>query len=217
MAYAGFVGRTTVVESFEWAEAKAESNLVDHGVSFFEALTIFEDPHLLELDDVGHEGRLNAIFLDTRAGALRGDVRGRRPHEDHFSHAKRRAPSVVGTRQGEKMGKPARKHQRAQSDQDGPSAESLREIPELSANAKVVRRGPRDLTYTLALLREGGGTTQAEVAPAMGVTPARVSQIESKRIEDLDPRWSTLARYAAALGAELELRVVRDGRSYKVR
>lgn len=115
------------------------------------------------------------------------------------------------------MGKPARKQQRAQGDQDGPSSESLRGIPEISTDARVVRRGPRGLTYTLGLLREGGGTTQAEVAQAMGVTPARISQIESKRIEDLDPQWSTLARYAAALGAELELRVLLNGRSYKVR
>jgi len=89
--------------------------------------------------------------------------------------------------------------------------------PELSPNAKVVRRGPRDVTFTLGLLREIGGATQAEVAEAMGVSQARVSQLESKTIEEQDPQWSTLVRYAAAVGAKLELRVVRNGRSYKVR
>lgn len=64
------MGRTTVVESFEWDEVKAERNLVDHGVSFSEALTIFEDPHQLELEDVGHEDRLNAIGFSTRGRIL---------------------------------------------------------------------------------------------------------------------------------------------------
>ncbi len=115
------------------------------------------------------------------------------------------------------MGKPAKKQPAPVHEQEEPSEESLREIPELSPHARVVRRGPRDLTYTLGLLREGGGTTQAEVAEAMGVTQARVSQIESKPIEELDPQWSTLVRYAAALGAKLELRLVHGDRSYKVR
>jgi predicted XRE-type DNA-binding protein len=99
-----------------------------------------------------------------------------------------------------------------------PSAESLEEIPPIPRNAKVVRRGPRrDYLFTLALLREVRELKQAEVASAMGVTQGRVSQLETKAIDELDPQWSTLTRYAAALGGDLELRVVLDGRSYKVR
>ena len=92
------------------------------------------------------------------------------------------------------------------------------EIPPIPRNAKVVRRGPRrDYLFSLALLREVRDLTQADMAAAMGVTQSRVSQLETRPVDELDPQWSTLARYAAALGGEIELRVVLGGRSYKVR
>jgi uncharacterized DUF497 family protein len=42
----------TVVEGdFEWDSGKAASNLEKHGVSFFEAATVFADPVAVYLDD----------------------------------------------------------------------------------------------------------------------------------------------------------------------
>lgn len=71
MAYVGFVGRTVVAGAFEWDSEKAESNVAKHGVSFEEAVTVFEDPHLLELEDVGAVGgRLNAIGFSRRGRIL---------------------------------------------------------------------------------------------------------------------------------------------------
>ena len=41
----------TVVEGdFEWDSTKAESNIKKHGVSFFEAATVFADPFAVYLD-----------------------------------------------------------------------------------------------------------------------------------------------------------------------
>jgi hypothetical protein len=39
---------------FEWDEIKAESNVLKHGITFEEAVTIFADPHLLLTEDFGH-------------------------------------------------------------------------------------------------------------------------------------------------------------------
>jgi uncharacterized DUF497 family protein len=42
---------------FEWDEAKAAENLRKHGVSFDEAITVFEDPLFLIFSDVSHSFR----------------------------------------------------------------------------------------------------------------------------------------------------------------
>lgn len=39
---------------FEWDEAKAKSNLRKHGVSFEDAVTVFDDPIAITLDDPDH-------------------------------------------------------------------------------------------------------------------------------------------------------------------
>ena len=39
---------------FEWSDIKAETNLVDHGVSFFEAATVFGDSLGVIYDDDEH-------------------------------------------------------------------------------------------------------------------------------------------------------------------
>ncbi len=39
---------------FEWNDAKAASNLTRHGVSFEEALTVFDDPLYLDYYDPDH-------------------------------------------------------------------------------------------------------------------------------------------------------------------
>jgi len=39
---------------FDWDDAKAASNLAKHGVSFEEALTVFDDPLAAIFEDEGH-------------------------------------------------------------------------------------------------------------------------------------------------------------------
>lgn len=61
----------TVVEGdFEWDSAKAESNLKKHGVSFFEAATVFADPYAVYLDDGSGVGHMIAIGTSLRDRVL---------------------------------------------------------------------------------------------------------------------------------------------------
>ena len=88
-----------------------------------------------------------------------------------------------------------------------PSKESLAEIPELGANAKIIRRGPkpgRVLKLPLKGMRAAVGKSQAEVGEALGSDQAEMSKLERRR----DMMLSTLQRYAAALGAECEVTFV---------
>ncbi len=39
---------------FEWDNNKAESNVLKHGISFEEAVTVFADPYLLFTEDLIH-------------------------------------------------------------------------------------------------------------------------------------------------------------------
>jgi uncharacterized protein len=39
---------------FEWNEEKAQLNLRKHGVAFTEAMTVFDDPNCLVMDDKEH-------------------------------------------------------------------------------------------------------------------------------------------------------------------
>jgi uncharacterized DUF497 family protein len=39
---------------FEWDEQKAESNVLKHGITFEEAITVFADPYLLFTQDFQH-------------------------------------------------------------------------------------------------------------------------------------------------------------------
>jgi uncharacterized DUF497 family protein len=42
------------MDAFEWEEAKAASNFRKHGISFNEAMTVFEDRLQLTIDDPDH-------------------------------------------------------------------------------------------------------------------------------------------------------------------
>jgi uncharacterized DUF497 family protein len=42
------------VDAFEWNETKAASNVRKHGISFNEAMTVFEDRMQLTIDDPDH-------------------------------------------------------------------------------------------------------------------------------------------------------------------
>ena len=44
----------TLVMNFEWDEAKADANLANHGVSFEEAKTVFDDPLYIDFYDPDH-------------------------------------------------------------------------------------------------------------------------------------------------------------------
>lgn len=55
--------------------------------------------------------------------------------------------------------------------------------------------------YQLAQLRRNAGFTQAQVAAAMGVSQARVSQIEHGRITELD----AVRAYIEALGGTVDV------------
>jgi DNA-binding XRE family transcriptional regulator len=59
----------------------------------------------------------------------------------------------------------------------------------------------RQSGYRLAEERKRHGLTQAQLAEAMGITPARVSQIERGEVATID----AIARYIEALGGRLDL------------
>jgi transcriptional regulator with XRE-family HTH domain len=59
--------------------------------------------------------------------------------------------------------------------------------------------------HELAEMRRSAGLTQAEVATLLGVSQARISQIEHGQVDSLD----TLRAYAQAVGAEVSIVVSR--------
>jgi uncharacterized protein len=57
---------------FEWDDDKAVNNQQKHGVSFEEALTVFDDPLYLEDYDEAHsEGRLLIVIYVERTDRIR--------------------------------------------------------------------------------------------------------------------------------------------------
>jgi transcriptional regulator with XRE-family HTH domain len=66
--------------------------------------------------------------------------------------------------------------------------------------------------HELAEMRKSAGLTQAEVAATLGVSQARISQIEHGRVDSLD----TLRAYAEALGAEVAIVVSRGPLTLRV-
>ena len=57
-------------EIFEWDDAKAETNLKKHRVSFFEASTVFDDPFVrIESDSLHSEGELRSTAIGFSAGS----------------------------------------------------------------------------------------------------------------------------------------------------
>ncbi len=77
--------------------------------------------------------------------------------------------------------------------------------PGSAARTDEYRRAMED-ALALGRLREARGTTQAEVAGALGVTQANVSRIEHQ--DDL--YLSTLREYVEALGGRLQIAAVFD-------
>jgi transcriptional regulator with XRE-family HTH domain len=65
-------------------------------------------------------------------------------------------------------------------------------------------RAQRGVHLTLRTLREATGKTQADIAAASGIDQADISRLESRESFE-DCQVSTLQRYVAALGGNLEL------------
>jgi hypothetical protein len=80
------------------------------------------------------------------------------------------------------------------------------DIPETNLEtSKIVGRGlRRNRKLSLRALREAVGKTQLEIADTASMNQGDVSKLEQRD----DVRLSTLRRYVAALGGELELVVV---------
>ena len=72
--------------------------------------------------------------------------------------------------------------------------------------AEYERIGPdMELAFTLAESRRKAGLTQAQLASRMGTSQAAIARIESRRGA---PKWSTIERYARAVGARPVLRLL---------
>lgn len=64
------------------------------------------------------------------------------------------------------------------------------------------------LEMDLRALREAAGLTQEELAQRIAITQSQLSKLERRE----DHRISTVRRYVAALGGELEIAAVVDGK-----
>ncbi|MEU3569737.1 helix-turn-helix domain-containing protein [Kitasatospora sp. NPDC036755] len=86
--------------------------------------------------------------------------------------------------------------------------------PEAEADRARIREESlaRIRGYELAEMRKAAGLTQKEVAALMGVSQARVSQIEHGQVDSLE----NLRVYSAAIGGEVEVTVRRGERTVKV-
>jgi ribosome-binding protein aMBF1 (putative translation factor) len=60
----------------------------------------------------------------------------------------------------------------------------------------------------LVALREARGLSQSDLAKRIGVSQPLIARLESGRVKNLTLR--TLARYAAGVGAQVRLQVVKD-------
>ena len=82
--------------------------------------------------------------------------------------------------------------------------ERTRANPAFPALVEAARERRR-LLRELAAARRQAGLTQTAVAASMGTSEAAVSRLESGEV---DPKVSTVERYAVALGKRVEWRVV---------
>jgi predicted transcriptional regulator len=76
------------------------------------------------------------------------------------------------------------------------------ELPVLPGFREMAQRR-RQLMAELVARREAAGLSQTEVAARMGTSQSAVARLESATA---DARMSTVERYAAAVGAQLEWR-----------
>jgi len=88
------------------------------------------------------------------------------------------------------------KRQIRELDPDWDSAERVAARERSREELRAEQRG-----YQLAQLRRNSGLTQAQVAAAMGISQARVSQIEHGKITELD----AVRAYIEALGGTVDV------------
>jgi transcriptional regulator with XRE-family HTH domain len=89
---------------------------------------------------------------------------------------------------------------------DRPALEELIRRGEVDPERLSTMGGLMELFHALAALkrlREAKGLTAAEVARRAGIDPAAMSRLESGK--SANPTFETLARYASAIGADLEI------------
>ena len=94
-----------------------------------------------------------------------------------------------------------------EDDLDRYIAERARVNPDFPALVEAAVR-ERELLRALAAKRAERGLSQREVATRMGTSQAAVARLERG---EGNPKLSTLARFALALGHQLEWRLVEDG------
>jgi uncharacterized protein len=71
MGYNPYLAMPTVLDGdFEWDSAKAEANLLKHGISFPEAATVFADPFAVYIDNGSEDGRMVVIGTSLRERVL---------------------------------------------------------------------------------------------------------------------------------------------------
>lgn len=95
-----------------------------------------------------------------------------------------------------------------------PKGPETDDMPELDlASARFLGRGlKKDRRLTLRAIRESLGVTQTQVSERSGLAQSEVSRIEQRD----DMLLSTLRRYARALGGELDVAVLVNGRRMRV-
>jgi uncharacterized DUF497 family protein/DNA-binding XRE family transcriptional regulator len=183
---------TVVSGDYEWNEAKAKTNLAKHGVSFDEAAAaLASDPDELTAPDPLDRSRTLSLVMSLRARVL----------------------LVVTTEAG--VG-PASSALERRNPMSNASTTRKRESESGTvtavdfSRAKRIRR-PRKGSERVSLrsAREAMGMTQAEMARAIGTDQGEVSRIERRP----HVRFSTLRKYAEALGARCDVAFVfPDGR-----
>lgn len=77
----------------------------------------------------------------------------------------------------------------------------------LRTRAKHLAMSHRDMLSQLVDIRVAKGMKQSDVADILGISQQRVSALESY---DSNPRLDTIRRYAAAVGAIIDINVLED-------
>jgi DNA-binding Xre family transcriptional regulator len=85
----------------------------------------------------------------------------------------------------------------------------LEQDPEFRKRVDVALNEMR-IEQDLAALRVARGISQAELAKRIGVSQPAIARLESGRVKNLTIK--TLARYAAALGGQVRIEIVKDPR-----
>src|SRR4051794_20604269 len=89
----------------------------------------------------------------------------------------------------------------------GATRESLRQLLLISVRSDITLPMTDIFPLRLAEIRRSEGVSQVELARSLGVSQGNLSELENRS----DLLLSTLRRFAAALGGDLEIRFVKGG------